>query len=257
MSSFKNKINKFLYRKMFFPSKLWVEFSNSYVKVFSHPRSGTHFLEAFIAANFYPNHLFEPREGRWGHWANRKSNPGTNIHYKIFGSHKFPDKMFNQIDFPSIYIFRDGRAVAYSIWKTENFIHPKHKGISFSDFLRLKLDWKGGPGNKVKPKMNIAQHWEGHVKGWMDIVQHNSNILLVSYEQLVDEPYQVYLAIHRRFFEKESVVNEKELIRINQPTGLKPNKAKKDSWKDVFSEDDLSYFNSFIQDQRLISYLGV
>jgi hypothetical protein len=118
---------------------------------------------------------------KWGHWANRKVTPNSNKYYKLFGSHAFPTKTMKKIDYPMIYIYRDGRAVAYSIWKTENFINPKYKNISFTDFLREKLDWKGSPAFRSKEKYTIAEHWEKHVIGWKKISKQNKNILIIRY----------------------------------------------------------------------------
>jgi bile-salt sulfotransferase len=246
---------KFIKRKTYNTLPIKPDYAGKYLKVFSHPRSGTHFIEAFIAKNFYENHDFYPREGKWGHWANRVKNPGTNIHFKLFGSHSFPYRSFFKINYPSVYIYRDGRSVAYSIWKTDNFLHPQHKNISFSDFLRLKLDWEGGPGNKKKPRFNIAQHWEGHVGGWLDIASKNDNILVIRYEDLVENPSIIYYKIHEAFFSEKQEKKPEDIIKINKPIGLKPNKGTVDSWKDAFNHEDIAFFYSQLKDQRLISYL--
>lgn len=46
-------------------------FIKKVIKVYSHPRSGTHFLEAFLARNFYAGKDLKVEEGLWGHWSNR------------------------------------------------------------------------------------------------------------------------------------------------------------------------------------------
>ncbi len=43
------------------------------VKVYSHPRSGTHFLEAFLAENFYPHSDLLVENVTWGHWSDRRT----------------------------------------------------------------------------------------------------------------------------------------------------------------------------------------
>jgi hypothetical protein len=227
-------------------------FSNQYVTVFSHPRSGTHFLEAFIARNFYENENFETTDVKWGHWANRQIKHDSNKYYKLFGSHVFPTKTMKKIDYPMIYIYRDGRAVAYSIWKTENFINPKYKNISFTDFLREKLDWKGSPAFRSKEKYTIAEHWEKHVIGWKKISKQNKNILIIRYEDLVDNPYSVYKEIHQKFFSNQKLKEKHEIDKVLNPLGLKPNRATKDSWKNMFTELDKTYFESKLANNKLI-----
>lgn len=226
-------------------------YSSNYVSIFSHPRSGTHFLESFLGENFYKNSDLSTPTVNWGHWANRKHNPKGNKYGKLYGSHHFPTSLFKNVNYPILYIYRDGRAVAYSVWKTENFLHPKYKNISFSEFLRIKLDWQGSPAWKSKEKYTIAEHWEQHVLGWLDLAAENDKILIIQYENLVDNPYGIYKNIHAAFFEDKYLKKKNELIIINKAVGLKPNKAKKDAWKEAFTEEDNSYFLSKLKKMSL------
>jgi len=89
--------------------------SKPLVKVYSHPRSGTHFLEAFLAKNFYQDKDLALAEITWGHWSNRKINKDGNPYGKLFGNHYFADE--NNNESPKIYIYRDGnqnRLVRYN-----------------------------------------------------------------------------------------------------------------------------------------------
>jgi bile-salt sulfotransferase len=212
------------------------------IKVYSHPRSGTHFIEAFLAYNFYGGKNLEVKPVEWGHWANRKVKEEGNPYAKLFGNHYFPDIRYKNCKTPKIYIYRDPRAVAYSIWNTENFLHPDLKGISFSEFLTIKLDWEGSPGRKIQiPQYTIAEHWFEHVNRW-----HNSdipNLLIIKYEELVSDPVMVYKKIKRKFFLSTVLIdrlfNKKSRIAtIDKPVGLLPNAAIVDSWRSMFSEKD-------------------
>ncbi|WP_397362214.1 sulfotransferase domain-containing protein [Olleya sp. R77988] len=214
------------------------------VRVYSHPRSGTHFLEAFLAKNIYKKKNLNISDVVWGHWSNRKTNKEGNPFGKLFGNHFFPERNINNK--PKIYIIRDGRAVAYSIWKTNNFIHKDLEGISFKEFLRAKIDWSGTPATKSQPKYNIIEHWYLHVKSWSDFAEKNNNILLIRYEDLVSQPYQQYIKIHNKFFSKTKKTSEKNLDAITKPVGLLPNKATKDSWKEAFDNEDLEYYFSIV-----------
>jgi hypothetical protein len=211
-------------------------FAQQMVKVYSHPRSGTHFLEAFIAENFYKEKNLSTDNVNWGHWSNRKINSEGNPYGKLFGSHHFPKKKYKK-EF-KIYIVRDGRAVAYSIWKTPNFIHKDLKNISFHDFLNLQLDWKGTPATKSEPKLSILEHWYEHVKAWEEASLEDDNLLLVKYEELIKNPYSVYLQIQNKFFRKNKLLSLNELDIIKKPVGLLPNKAIVNSWEKEFSDKD-------------------
>src|SRR5690606_29675333 len=123
----------------------------------------------------------------WGHWSNRIENPQGNSYGKLFGNHYFADRNINPL--PKIYILRDGRAVAYSIWKTDNFIHSDMKGLSFSEFLRTNIDWHGTPARKAEPNHTLLEHWFLHVKSWLELGRKDSNVHIVKYEDLVDLPY--------------------------------------------------------------------
>lgn len=236
-----------------------VQFSPSYAKkyiqIFSHPRSGTHLLEAFIGENFYKNIDISLKDIIWGHWADRQKTNLVNPYGKLFGSHIFPTRDILNIDYPSIYIYRDGRAVSYSIWKTLHFLHPKYNQLSFSNFLRTRIDWIGSPAFKCKPKMTIGEHWSKHVSGWLRYGAMNKNILIVKYEDLIRNPYQVYCLIRQRFFIHIELKKENQINIITKPLGLLPNKAKIDAWKELFSEEDLSFFHARIDDRNLLSMM--
>lgn len=210
------------------------------VKVYSHPRSGTHFLEAFLAKNFYQNKNLSINEIKWGHWSNRKIKIDGNIYGKLFGSHFFSESI--RENEPAIYIFRDGRAVAYSVWNTPNFLHKDMNGITFKEFIRMKLDWYGSPAKKTSKEYTIFEHWALHVDCWLEAEKENKNILVIKYEDLIKNPFEVYLKIHNKFFGNKKKLNSNQIDVIKKPVGLLPNKATADSWREVFDKDDEEYF---------------
>jgi len=211
------------------------------LKIYSHPRSGTHFLEAFVAKNFYPDEDLSVENLTWGHWSNRKFSE-INPYGKLFGSHSFPRKNFRPKIKPILYIYRDGRAVAYSIWKTPNFLNKEMSDLSFSEFLRTPIDWKGSPAHKSEPKYTIVEHWSKHVEEWFNL-RGKANVIFISYEELIDNPDKIYRYILlRRFPYKIHKLWYKKLETIDKPLGLLPNQGIKDSWRDVFTENDIEYF---------------
>ena len=99
---------------------------NNYIKIYSHPRSGTHFLETFLAKNFYKNEDLSSNGAiHYGHWSNKILLEEGEPYHKLFGSHFFPRD--SKIDKKNIYIYRDGRAVIASIWNS-NFYNKNWKG---------------------------------------------------------------------------------------------------------------------------------
>ncbi|MEP2771243.1 MAG: sulfotransferase domain-containing protein [Fulvivirga sp.] len=230
-------------------TRLFIPPYSNYLNVFSHPRSGTHFLEAFIARNFYQDKDLELKNVPYGHWKNRLINREGFKYGKLFGSHLFPNNSLKRINYPVVYIYRDGRAVAYSLYNTDNFIIPGKKEISFSEFLRSKIDWDGSPAYKAKPTMTIAEHWYRHVEGWNVLANVNKNILVVRYEDLKSDPYSIYQKIHERFFSDQNKKEVENIDLVSKPVGLLPNKAKVDSWKDVYSVEDEAFFISQIPDK--------
>ena len=211
-------------------------------------------MEAFLAHNFYKKQNLERKNVKYGHWSNRRYRDGGNPYGVLFGSHLFHDSVY--INRPCIYIYRDGRSVAFSIWKTEGFLNQKHKGISFSDFLRLKLDFHGSPSTRVpfpfSPQYNIAQHWYYHVDGWMVAARANKNILVVRYEELHRDFVAVYNKIHKTFFSGSKKLRESEIDPIKFPLGLLPNEGGINSWRSAFSLEDELFFKEGIPMEKYL-----
>lgn len=215
------------------------------IQIFSHVRSGTHVLEAFLAKNFYPNTNLYMRKVIWGHWSNRKRLWLGSKYAKLFVNHYFAQDNLKRLDAgPSIYIVRDGRSVAYSVWKTPNFINQNWRPIEFSKFLHKKLDWAGSPSKRVAPRLNIIEHWKLHVDGWKEV--KHENLLIIHYEDLINSPEKTAKKISDKF----GLVLPKNIISIDKPIGLKPNSAKVRDWQKVFNEKDLRFFHDIVGDNH-------
>lgn len=223
-----------------------------YIKIYSHPRSGTHFLEAFLARNFYKDEdLTSSTDIYFGHWSNRKLLEAGEPYHKLFGSHFFPNDL--KLGNKNIYIYRDGRAVIASLWNTK-FYNKEWDGITFSEFLRKKIDWKGGPGQKYESRYNIVQHWDSHVNEWLKYSK-KKDILILSFEDLKRNPENCYNTIFKAFFKKHYYLNifkKKSIDPIKEKTGISPNSTKIDSWRELFSEEDLEFFYSQISSKKFL-----
>lgn len=215
------------------------------IQIFSHVRSGTHLLEAFLAKNFYSDVRLRKLDAHWGHWSNRKRRWTGNKYGKLFGNHFFAEENFKRINFkPSIYIVRDGRAVVYSVWKTPNFKNKDWADIPLSEFLHKNIDWDGTPSRKANPSISIVEHWKKHVDGWVSV--ENENLLIVHYEDLVRKPENVAKQIAKKF----DLELPEKLHYITSPTGLKPNAASISSWKEEYTDADLDFFFSIVSNDH-------
>lgn len=205
------------------------------LKVYSHPRSGTNFLGALIKKNFYPDINLDV-SGKWGHWANRTEFKEPVPHGQIFGSHNYSPHFPGHTK-RSIYIYRDGRAVALSVWKSKNFNNKYVESLPFSDYLRCNIDWKGTPGAAAQPTQNIIQHWLGHVENWQ-----NSNSMIIRYEDLLLNTEEVLTKIANKF----NLEFKKGYQPLNKMVGPSPNTGNTNEWEKHFTDEDLDYFHTFV-----------
>jgi hypothetical protein len=224
------------------------------IKIYSHPRSGTHFLEAFIASNFYKGiNLSSDGSIYYGHWSNKKLLEKGEPYHKLFGSHFFPEEIELNKNVPKIYIYRDVRGVIASIYNSKYFNQEKYGNISISDFLRLDIDWCGGLGRKTKLKENVVQHWYRHVDSWCKL--SDENLLIIRYEDLKLDPEMVFNEIFNKYFRRvwdKLLPRKRKVEKVESKVGLNPNKATIDSWKNLFSEMDLSFINDNLQSKRYL-----
>lgn len=204
------------------------------IKVYSHPRSGTHFLMKFLKENYYKEKDLGIPTYVYGHYNNRLTKKGGDEYSKLFGSHNlYPNKL--NICNPSIYIYRDGREVALSIYKSK-FYNKNWGDLAFKEFLYKKIDWIHSPGGIEKnPNRNILEHWCLHIKNWLNY--KNDKLLFIKYKDLIEEPKKIIDLISNKFNLKKI----EKAIYIGK-TGLNPNNGKINSYIDYFDEDDNKYY---------------
>jgi len=176
---------------------------------------------------------------------------------QLHGNHFFPNENIEKITSPMIYIYRDGRAVAYSLWKSK-YYNKDWGDLTFSEYLRKPLDWLGGPGQKRDSEFNIAQHWYHHVDLWHKV--KNKNLLILKYEDLKSDPTDVYKQIVTKFFPFKRLkyalfktMDDNKIDPVADPVGLHPNKAEIDSYKSIFTEADNDYFLSCLPCKKYLT----
>lgn len=170
------------------------------VAVFSHERSGTHFLMNAIAINF--GYLAKP-------WWNFDLGEPVNFHYpenieqyfrqadgksvlNILKSHhtaEFFGSAMRYIarEFQVFYIYRDPRDALVSNWKLIRSL-PWEEGPrleSAAQFIRAEPRGAMLRYQKGQEK-NMLTRWRTHVTGWLDLAQQHADygICVLDYESL-------------------------------------------------------------------------
>ena len=165
-----------------------------------------------------------------GHWSKRYSIRAPAM--KLRGTHEFYHK--GLANHKKVYILRDGRDVALSMWRSKELQHIKFKDLTFSEFLRTPLDWYETPGKKTSVKLTILEHWYKHVTSWWSA----KNTLTVSYEDaMIDigpvlERISTFYALPLQF--KGYAVGD-----IGPSPSGEYAIAK---WKEQFTQEDLEYY---------------
>lgn len=197
------------------------------MKLYSHPRSGTNWLLALLEQAFFGNIGFT--EATTGHWSQRVTVSAPPA--ELFGGHDF---FAPHLVEPRIYLYRDGRDVALSLWRTKAFQPQDWHNLSLSEFLRRPLDWQGTPGRRAGTGWTVPEHWRQHLDSW----QNAGRTHFVRYEALL-------------------IDTESELARLGEALGRAPDLSTLDvgdvgpfpsddhrigKWREAFAGDDLDYF---------------
>lgn len=197
------------------------------LKLYSHPRSGTNWALALLSRAFTGSVILAP--AKTGHWSNRIVVKAPKTH--IRGGHQFYNKTLQG---PRLYIYRDGRDVAYSLWRTKAFQNKQMRNLSFSAFLRTPIDWYATPGRKTKKRWTIVQHWLRHVESW----KWAADSFFFRYEDLLLDPIKQLFLIEK--------FTGQDIVTVDLPvSGMGPfpsGQYRVSKWREVFSNNDLDYF---------------
>lgn len=198
------------------------------VKVYSHPRSGTHFLLSLLGQAFFGN--AKPVMAITGHWSRRAEVMVLDTGVPFGGHLPYRDGLPGSY----IYLYRDGRDVALSLWRTKAFQHKSWARLSFSEFLRRPLDWRHTPARRFKSTLTIVEHWKALLESWQDA----PDVCFVSYEHLL-------LHTKSEMGRIAAFVARAPLPAADGVPGVGPFPSgdyRVSKWKTVFSDDDLDYF---------------
>lgn len=167
-----------------------------------------------------------------GHW----SEPVTVLAppLRLHGGHQF---YHAGLLGPRVYLYRDGRDVALSLWRTKAFQHQGARDLGFSEFLRAPLDWHATPRRRAKPYLTIVEHWLAHVNSWDDAPAY-----FLRYENLLTDR----AAEITRLGKFLGLEPDMEALDV-EPVGPFPSGDHRVSkWRDGFNSDDLDYFHQIV-----------
>lgn len=205
------------------------------LKVYGHPRSGNNYIMALLALNYYVGEDVSGSGGYIGHWTKRTWMP--EIEYgKLAGHHKSPIWGYDPTN--SIYVYRDGRAVSASLYRTQQFVNSEWEGMAFDDFIRKELDWQFSPGRHIYPNCNIIEHWRDHLVGWQGRRIHK-----IQYELAVLDPKQVLDSISDRF----GLPTKERYDVPDQLVGWFPSGGMLTGWRELWNEEDTAYFFEVVE----------
>ena len=143
-------------------------------KLYSHPRSGTNWLLSLLEQAFFGSAKLV--KAVTGHWSRRVTVMAPDK--RLRGGHQF---YRDGLPGKRVYLYRDGRDVALSLWRTTAFQHKSWANLSFSQFLQRPLDWRATPGTRASGRLTIAGHWKRHLDSW----RNAPGVCFVSYEKLL------------------------------------------------------------------------
>lgn len=202
------------------------------LRVYSYPRSGTNWLLALLSQAFYGRVSLV--ETVTGHWSERV--PIIAPDRLLRGGHISYRQAFRG---PYVYLFRDGRDVALSLWRTKIFQHASWHDMSFAEFLQRPLDWHESPREQAKDvTRTVAEHWMRHLESWQDV----PHACFVRYEDLL-------LHTESEVARIAAFVGRRPLPAGDDIKGIGPSPSgdyRTQKWKDVFTQEDLDYFFSIV-----------
>lgn len=204
------------------------------VRVYGFQRSGTHFLAQLLKDNFYPNINISGLIAGYGHYTNRKKDRRVLPYKALFRNPHNPPPTDTA---RALYIFRDGRAVARSLWMSDGYRGKRWKDGQFSKWLRTPLDWRFHNINAAPHNtLTFAEHWMEMLEMWKD------QAFLVRYENLVADTrkWLGIIADHFGLDKPDKWVLPQKLV------GTAPSGGGLHGWRELFSEDDIEYFHSIV-----------
>ena len=217
------------------------------------PRSGTSWLSELIA-DYYnlprPRHYYLPI-----------------AFASVIHTHFKPNSKFQN----TFYIYRDGRdSYTSSYFKSLKLIKEQPDYVKAAHYRQLFEQRTDNPTLRdhqlnfvafLRDQFNEEHIWSRHITQWQQASRSNSSIAFLSFEKLLSEPAaELMRAITTISGSADQIVLEQVIHRnsfaqqIRRPksqhrTVLR--KGKKNSWRDVFTEDSARLFNEYCGEKMM------
>lgn len=262
------------------------------VVVFSHRRSGTHLTIDAIRNNFnayraphvnldtlrktpHPEQAVERLAESWMTSA-RVLKSHSIVQLRTF----FPRSEIGDFvqsvasDAKTIYVCRDGRDVMTSLYYYALKVKPALRDVTFSRFLRMRDPLDARPS---RPDVGNVAYWKRHVTGWIN----QPDVFAVSFESLISE-YDEQVARLASFLNQPVPSQVTRVVRTGRSNSLPDGawarsrekltktflrlikgvditsvdfrRGQVGSFREIFTENDLQYFDSVAGD--LMAQLG-
>jgi hypothetical protein len=212
--------------------------------VISHQRSGTHFLINSIAVNFPGYSDKQIDVVNISDMEKALSEPQTQ---RIYKSHHQAAFFLPYLETISkighiFYIMRDGRDVMASSWRYHQKAHLENPGAfpniaSFSEWLRIDpRQWAFDKPYSIKQADSMPGRWLIHIYDWLAC--DSAHVFV--YEELKTD-------FAREMVRMGNILNYDpqtfEIPSIMNSFSIHPYKGEAGRWKEVFTKEDLDYFN--------------
>ena len=209
------------------------------------PRSGTSWLSDLVA-DYYnlprPKHYYLPIACA-----------------AVLHTHHKPNRKFKN----TFYIYRDGRDTYTSYFFYERkYVQANPASFYSKQFKKL---WGDRIFDGAYQKENFTKYldwvfankmlWSDHIDIWRNASLSNQEIVMISYEELLDNTedtmqraiYQLDGKVDQEVLQEVIAKNafEKQIKRPAHQHKTPLRKGKKNSWMDVFNQDSIQLFNQY------------
>ena len=241
--------------------------------VFSHPRSGTHFLGALLIANFrlpvsqvrvdrsyFAKEQPEFRGGSFVATASAQAQGSTAGATADSGRrsvttdvvpwgeivahphvHRFYENLPQALADHRVYIWRNPGDVLASVYRWKFLRNRTDQPLAsdvelpFSEFLRRPLPWQESAHQPADRERTPLEHWLHHTSGWI-----RAGEWVVRYEEVVEDPTSFLEIVDERWGLERREEAKAGFLRVDDAVGYNPGPGAA-GHADLWSDDDREY----------------
>ena len=218
-----------------------IQKSTSPLYVFSHPRSGTHFLGCALALNFdldvesrqIDRDYFQRDQPRFV----TGTGDSDDVPWGSLVAHDQVHRFFDHVtdDFqPRLYVYRSCAEVMASVFRWKMLRNHRDDpllrdpALSFEEFLTRPMSWQESVHTRARFELTPIEHWAFHVSAWLE-----SGEMCVRYQDLVERYDATLAGIGDRFGLKRVASDWRpvtERVGYNPGRPVRNSMTARDSW---------------------------